>query len=153
MRRRSVSILALVSLAALCLTACGHRGQVSRGYSEGQNPEGDDVESYSSDIEFGSAVEMRFRDTEEHLREGRFHEAMRSAQTLFRDHGLDRERRAQALLLWAQAEGNALNPERDVSGAIARVELLLEEFDGTDAAGEGERTLDRLRRYQKENGN
>jgi len=136
--------------STLALNSCGHRASVSRGYSEGSDVEGNDSAEYSSDVEFGSAVEMRFQDTEAHLREGRFEEAIRSAQSLFRDYGLDREKRAKALLLWAQAEGSALNPSRDVDSATARLELLIDEYAHTDVASEAQRTLRRFRDYQKD---
>jgi hypothetical protein len=140
------------TLAAISvLSACGHRGEVSHGYSEGQDPEGNDTESYSSNLEFGSAVDMRFRDLDAHLRAGRYDEAIRTAQTLYRDHGLSRERRAKALLRWAEAEGNALNPSRDVDDAIARLELLLDEYPKTEVADEARSTLDRFRKYREDN--
>ncbi len=142
-------ILVAVGLSVVLASGssgCGHQARITSDFEEGMGPEGEDHQRYSRDLEFGSAVDMQFRDTEAHIRNGRFREAIRSSQTLFRDHGLDAERRARALLLWARAEGSSLNPERDVASAIARLELLLEDFEQTSAAREAKNLLRRLRR-------
>lgn len=146
MRLRNL-ILATVA-AGLVFSGCGQKARVETDYREGQDAEGNDTVSHSRNIEFGSAVEMKFRDARAHLRSGRFREAILSAQSLYRDQGLDRERRAEALLLWAEAEGQVLNPGRDLDSAIARVELLLQEFGDTEAADDADDALERMRSFQ-----
>lgn len=135
-------------VAGLLLAGCGQNTRVETDYREGVDAEGNDTVSSSRNIEFGSAIDMQFRDARAHLRSGRYREAILSAQSLYRDRGLDRERRAEALLLWAEAEGHALNPGRDLDSAIARIELLLQEFGDTEAADDAESALERMRSFQ-----
>ena len=144
LRIATTAILAL----GLVLSSCGRKPHVDTDYREGQDVTGEDSISHSRNIEFDSAIEMQFRDARQHLQSGRYRQAILSAQSLYRDRGLDRERRAEALLIWAEAEGHVLNPGRDLDSAIARIELLLEEFGDTKAADDAEDALERMRSFQ-----
>lgn len=57
----------------------------------------------------------------------------------------DQAVRAESLLRWAQAEGNLLNPDRDIDRAIARLELLVGEFPDAAVHRAALEELDRLR--------
>ena len=143
-RTAFVAILAL----GLALSACGRKPYVDTEYREDVDVTGEDTITESRNIEFDSAIDMKFRDARQHLQSGRYRQAILSAQSLYRDLGLSRERRAEALLLWAEAEGSVLNPGRDLDSAIARIELLLQEFGDTKAADEAEDALERMRSFQ-----
>lgn len=107
-----------LGLLLLLGTGCGNRAVVERS--------SDDYERSVSQ----STTFTRESDMERATRlagERDFAGAIAIYQRLYRSSP-DTSVRAEALLRWGQAEGSLLNPDRDLSQAIARLELLVSEF-------------------------
>lgn len=134
-RIRSVALLGLVLIAS---AGCANRAVVDRR-----------VDDYDGSVTQSTS----FQREGEMERAGRllgerdFAGAIEIYQRLYRS-APDLELRAESLLRWAQAEGNLLNPDRDADRAIARLELLLEEFPQAPVQREAKEELERMRRLR-----
>ena len=127
--------LMIFTIILIALGACGHRATVERDYD-------DQDESYSQSVGFSS--ETDFEQSRRLVRERDFDGAISTLREIYR-HGTNDENRARALLEWAKAEGHLLNPNRDLGAAIARLELLGQEFTESEVAFEASEELERMR--------
>ena len=145
MSRTSCLLLALLLLASI--PGCGTRPRVER--TMGEDPiEGG--ETYSQSVSFeADDAEAALRDAAALVRQREFGPAIIIHQRLYRDQAQPESIRARALLRWAEAEGHLLNPDRNVDAAIARVELMLEEFPDSELRFEAEDTLERLGSFRE----
>ena len=139
MRRRSdralPRILLLLAAGLLLNSGCGSRAVTTQTYDEVDD-------SWSQSTTFES--EDDFQRAGRLVRERDFGGAIEIYRRLYRN-APETDTRARALLRWAEAEGSLLNPDRDLDQAIARLELLLEEFDDATVRQEAQERLERLR--------
>ncbi|HKK71692.1 MAG TPA: hypothetical protein VKA86_10780 [Candidatus Krumholzibacteria bacterium] len=135
------SLLVLL-LAVTTVAGCGGRAEVERRI----DPDADDLDGtveQTTTLRGESLQEEAARLMRQHDYDG----AIAIYRDLYRHDSRD-EVRAEALYSWARAEGHLLNPERDVDEAIARLEMLLEEFDHTRIAFRAREELERLQRWK-----
>ena len=134
MRRQFFGWTAL-GLVLLASAGCANRavteqkvddydGSLSQGTSFSQESELEEAGRLLSTRDCGGAIEIY--------------------QRLYRSSP-DQAVRAESLLRWAQTEGNLLNPDRNLDRAIARLELLVEEFPDAAVHRSALEELDRMR--------
>lgn len=133
--RRQISGWIVIGLCLVAGAGCANRavteqkvddydGSLSQSTSFSQESELEKAGRLLSARDFGGAIEI-------------YQRLYRSAP--------DQAVRAESLLRWAQAEGNLLNPDRDLDRAIARLELLVEEFPDATVHRSALEELDRMR--------
>lgn len=141
---RTISFLILLLLVA----ACGNRVDVETRTDPYGDPEtGEPTYSQSATLRTEDALERADR----LQREGDFAGAIAVYRDVYR-RDASSDDRATALYQWARAEGNLLNPDRDIDAAIARLELLLEQFPDATIAFRAREELTRLRTFQGQAG-
>jgi hypothetical protein len=134
--------IVVLFVATTLVSGCGGRAEVERR-----------VDPYDDDLDgtIEQSTTLRSESLQEEadrlLRESDYDGAIAIYRDLYR-HGTRDEVRAEALYEWARAEGHLLNPDRDVDEAIARLELLLEDFEHTEVAFRAREELERLRRWK-----
>lgn len=138
---RSVFLLVVLVIT----TGCGQRVDVETR----SDPSDELGESYGRSATISS--ESDFERAERFVREGDHVGAIAIYRTIYRT-AASSDDRAEALYEWARVEGNLLNPDRDLDGAIARLELLLEEFPEASVAFRAREELNRLRTFQGQAG-
>jgi len=139
---RSHAILALLFLAL----GCGNRVDVETR----TDPYGEDGEpSYSRSATVSD--ENDFERAERLVREGDHAGAITIYRDLYR-RAPSKDDKALALYEWARVEGNLLNPDRNLDAAIARMELLLNEFPDAAVAFRAREELNRMRTFQGQSG-
>lgn len=138
----------LLLLLVLLATGCDRRVDVeTRTDPYGSADDDGPTTTRSTTLRSEDALERADR----LVREGDFDGAIGIFRDIYR-RGTSSDARASALYEWARVEGNLLNPERDLDGAIARLELLLEEFPDATVAFRAREELARLRTFQSQSG-
>ena len=127
---------------------CGQRATVERTYTEGEDPSGEYTESYGTSIGLESGPQNDLNRAKALARDGNFDLAIELFSAVYRSESVEEEIRAEALLRWAESEGNLLNPERNLDRAIQRLELFQEQFPRSVHLDEAQRSLERLRRFR-----
>lgn len=146
MMRFHALLLALLSLALVGTLGCGNRVDVETR----TDPYGEDGEpSHSRSATLSSEDDLER--AERLVREGDHAGAIAIYRKIYRS-APSSDDKALALYEWARAEGNLLNPDRDIDAAIARMELLLNEFPNAAVAFRAREELNRLRTFQGQSG-
>ena len=136
-----------ILLPLLLLLACGNRVDVEERLDPSHDLEGETDTSRSVTLRGEDALQR----AERLAREGDYQAAVDAYRNLYRNASRS-STRALALYEWARVEGNLLNPDRDVDAAIARLELLLEEFPDAEVAFRAQEELRRLQTWQDQAG-
>ena len=142
----SHALLLVLLFVGTTVVGCGGRAEVGRRV----DPDADDLDGTVEQTTTLRAESLQ-EEAARLMRQSDYDGAIAIHRDLYR-HGNRDEVRAEALYSWARAEGHLLNPERDVDAAIARLELLLEEFDHTEIAFRAREELERLRRWKTQSG-
>lgn len=138
---------AVLLFCVLFVAACGQRVSVEERLDPYGGDDGEGETSRSATL----AGEDTMQRAERLTREGDFGGAIDVYRNLYR-HAPGAEAKAEALYEWARAEGHLLNPDRDVDAAVARLELLLEEFPDASIAFRAREELRRLQTWQDRSG-
>lgn len=137
----------LVLFCVLFLASCGQRVSVEERLDPYGGEDGEGEYSRSTTLAGEDAMQRAERLT----REGDFNAAIDVYRNLYRNAPRSSVK-AEALYEWARVEGNLLNPDRNVDQAIARLELLLEEFPDATIAFRAREELRRLQAWQDQSG-
>jgi hypothetical protein len=145
-RCRLVSLGLAVALIALLASGCGSRTTVDRSYHEGEDALGERTASENTALTLHrTAAQAELTRAKALARDGRCGDSISLFHSLHQKQGVPEEVRAEALLRWAEAEGNLLNPQRDVDHAVARLELFEAQFPKSALLPQAGASLERLR--------
>ena len=139
---RAVFRPALLLLALGFAIGCGNRVETRTDF---ENEPGEVHDAVTQRTTLRSEGDLEKADRL--VRESDYDGAIVIFRNLYRN-APDPDVRARSLYGWARAEGHLLNPKRDIDAAIARLELLLEEFPDSDVAFRAREEAARMRSWR-----